>query len=667
MIRAAKWIGIIVGTIIVLCIAAVILVPMLVDLNNYKPVVEKKVSEATGRPFSLVGDIKLSLFPWAGISLSDLHLGNPAGYKERDFVSVKSFEIRVKVLPLIRKRMEVERFVLVGPMIYLHKDSKGRGNWEGLGKPEETRKELKKPSAGEAEKAPSELPLAALAVGEFSVRDGSLVMVDDSSGSRRELSGIAVELRDVSLDRPINLSLSAKMDGKPLSLEGSLGPIGKIPGMGTVAVDLALKALGELNASVKGKVVDPALARKFDLAINVSRFSPRKIMDSLGRKFPASTSDPEALKRVSLDMHVSGDTASLIIKDGVMELDDSKINFSASLAEFERPKAKFEISLDRIDLDRYMPPASEEKSDQKGTSGSKAEKGKTDYSSMRRPVIEGSLKVGELKIKGARAENILLTVDARDGLFQVKPLKMNLYRGDLMIKAQYDVRSDLPLIAADITAERIQARPLLNDLAKKDFIEGTAKASVEVRSRGEDPAVIKQNLNGRGELVFADGAIVGIDLAGMLRNVKATFGLEKKSGEKPRTDFSELKVPFTIENGIAQTESTSIASPLLRVTARGKADLVKETLDFRVEPKLVGTLKGQGDTSERSGLMVPVLVTGTFSSPSFAPDLEGLLKEGLDKGLNDPSKLKEQLKDMIPQKGPEKPPEDMKLNLPFKR
>jgi AsmA protein len=457
------------------------------------------------------------------------------------------------------------------------------------------------------------------------------------------------------------------MDGKPLSLEGSLGPIGKIPGMGTVAVDLALKALGELNASVKGKVVDPALARKFDLAINVSRFSPRKIMDSLGRKFPASTSDPEALKRVSLDMHVSGDTASLIIKDGVMELDDSKINFSASLAEFERPKAKFEISLDRIDLDRYMPPASEEKSDQKGTSGSKAEKGKTDYSSMRRPVIEGSLKVGELKIKGARAENILLTVDARDGLFQVKPLKMNLYRGDLMIKAQYDVRSDLPLIAADITAERIQARPLLNDLAKKDFIEGTAKASVEVRSRGEDPAVIKQNLNGRGELVFADGAIVGIDLAGMLRNVKATFGLEKKSGEKPRTDFSELKVPFTIENGIAQTESTSIASPLLRVTARGKADLVKETLDFRVEPKLVGTLKGQGDTSERSGLMVPVLVTGTFSSPSFAPDLEGLLKEGLDKGLNDPSKLKEQLKDMIPQKGPEKPPEDMKLNLPFKR
>jgi AsmA protein len=86
-----------------------------------------------------------------------------------------------------------------------------------------------------------------------------------------------------------------------------------------------------------------------------------------------------------------------------------------------------------------------------------------------------------------------------------------------------------------------------------------------------------------------------------------------------------------------------------------------------VEPKLVGTLKGQGDTSERSGLMVPVLVTGTFSSPSFAPDLEGLLKEGLDKGLNDPSKLKEQLKDMIPQKGPEKPPEDMKLNLPFKR
>ena len=81
------------------------------------------------------------------------------------------------------------------------------------------------------------------------------------------------------------------------------------------------------------------------------------------------------------------------------------------------------------------------------------------------------------------------------------------------------------------------------------------------------------------------------------------------------------------------TANTTLISPLIRLTASGKADLIKELLDFRLEPKFVETLKGQGDTKDRSGIMVPVLVTGNFSSPKFRPDLEGVLKQGIGKNL----------------------------------
>jgi AsmA protein len=84
------------------------------------------------------------------------------------------------------------------------------------------------------------------------------------------------------------------------------------------------------------------------------------------------------------------------------------------------------------------------------------------------------------------------------------------------------------------------------------------------------------------------------------------------------------------------TPQTSLKSPLIRVIAAGDAHLVKETLDFRVEPKVVGTIKGQGDTEERSGLMVPVLVTGTFSKPKFAPDLAGMAKKQLEETILGP-------------------------------
>jgi AsmA protein len=47
----------------------------------------------------------------------------------------------------------------------------------------------------------------------------------------------------------------------------------------------------------------------------------------------------------------------------------------------------------------------------------------------------------------------------------------------------------------------------------------------------------------------------------------------------------------------------------------------------------VGTIKGQGDTEQRTGLMVPVLVSGTFSKPKFAPDLAGVAKQQLEEKI----------------------------------
>ena len=159
-------------------------------------------------------------------------------------------------------------------------------------------------------------------------------------------------------------------------------------------------------------------------------------------------------------------------------------------------------------------------------------------------------------------------------------------------------------------------------------------ADIKLAMSGDDAPTIKKTLNGNGQVRFNDGAIIGIDLAGMVRNVKSAFGLEQKPAQRPRTDFAELAAPFSIKQGNVHTPQTSLKSPLIRVIAAGDANLVKETLDFRVEPKVVGTIKGQGDTEDRAGLMVPVLVSGTFSDPQFKPDLAGMAQKKLQDTLS---------------------------------
>ncbi|WP_457552914.1 AsmA family protein, partial [Desulfobacula sp.] len=413
--------------------------------------------------------------------------------------------------------------------------------------------------------------------------------------------------------------------------------IGKEPGKGTMAIDLVLKVLDELELKLKGNLVDPLTSQTFDLELAIGSFSPRKLIAALDQKFPVQTKDPKALDAVSLKIRLKGNSKSVSLSGGELILDDSKMVFSGSAKEFLKPNLKFNIKLDAIDLDRYLPESSaKEKTTQAGnTSPSK----KTDYGPLRKLVLDGKITVGKLKAQGAGVENIDVHVLAKNGIITIDPLGLNLYQGSVASKVVLNVQKKAPRTKLTLDAKGIQAGPLLKDVMQKELIDGTLKSSLNLSMTGETPDMIKQSLTGKGEILFTDGAIIGIDLAGMVRNVTAKLGMGEKTTQKPRTDFAELKIPFTAKNGVVNTKGTSMMSPLLRVIATGKVNLVKELLDLRVEPKFVATLKGQGDSKQRSGLMVPVLITGSFASPKIRPDLAGMIGGGKIPGTEDLKKV----------------------------
>ena len=123
--KGLKWILIIGGGLTLFVVAALIIIPFFVDINKYKPEIEKRVAEATGRPFTIGSDLDLSLFPFAGIKFSNLQLGSPQGFQEKEFVTIKEFEVRVKLIPLISKEVQVNRFIMNQPRIVLVKNKTG--------------------------------------------------------------------------------------------------------------------------------------------------------------------------------------------------------------------------------------------------------------------------------------------------------------------------------------------------------------------------------------------------------------------------------------------------------------------------------------------------------------------------------------------------------------
>jgi len=630
MTMMIKWVGIIIGALVVLIILILIVVPFFFDIQRYKPRIEQEITKATGRPFIIGGDLKLSLFPWAGLAFSDLHLGNPDGFAEKDLLSIKSFDVKVKFLPLLSKDIQVKRFVIVGLKITLEKTKDAKANWQGMGKkgltgaPVEEEKKAREGSQG----AIGNLPIKGLTVAEFAVREGEVLYIDHASNTRKEVKDLNIELNDLSLEEPFKLLISADIEGKPVSIEGEVGPLGKEIGKGTMMVDLAVKAMNTLSIDIEGSVTDVASRPHFDLDINTEKFSPRDLMKELLPDFSFKTKDPAVLTAMSTRMKIKGTTRNIEISDGTIELDQSKMTFSAIARDFKKPDLAFKMNLDRLDVDRYLPPAEEKKAE-----GKPEKQTKTGYGPLRKMVLDGAINIGELDIKGSHIKDIQLRLKGQNGILNLDHFSLKTYEGNMTGVAVLDFRGDVPVTQAKLEVKEVQVRRLISDFMKKDILEGKATASINLSMSGDNAALIKKSLDGKGEIQFRDGAIVGIDLSGMVNNLKAAFGLAQPGESKDRTDFSEFIISFEINDGVVNTQKTTLVSPVLRILAKGNADLSKETLDFRIEPTFVATLKGQVDTKERSGVTVPVLVTGSFTDPKFSPDLTGMLKKGIEKGV----------------------------------
>src|ERR1700676_5318424 len=120
------------GGIIVLIIAVLVGVWLLVNPNDYKGRIAAAVKESTGRELVLKGDIKLSVFPWVALELGPASLGNPPGFGEEPFLAFNRAAVRVRLFPLLGKRLDIDRVELDGLDLRLRKNTEGTGNWDNF-------------------------------------------------------------------------------------------------------------------------------------------------------------------------------------------------------------------------------------------------------------------------------------------------------------------------------------------------------------------------------------------------------------------------------------------------------------------------------------------------------------------------------------------------------
>ena len=259
----------------------------------------------------------------------------------------------------------------------------------------------------------------------------------------------------------------------------------------------------------------------------------------------------------------------------------------------------------------------------------------------------GSIRYRDIQVGQSR-----LTLSLQDGLLDLQLRELALYDGAGAGRIVVDAGPDVPRLQVTFDLTGLQAEPFLMDAAGFERLSGAGTVKLAVSTSGRSQAEFVGALNGSGNIAFRDGAISGINLGAMVRNVGAAF-LDPSAGEARKTDFTELSGSFTITNGLLRNNDLLLLSPLLRLEGKGTANLPPRTLDYRLTPRIAATTEGQGGARDVAGISVPIIIEGPWSDLSYKPDLAALITEELTNPGNAEGVVKGILKSLRPGGGGE--------------
>lgn len=373
-----------------------------------------------------------------------------------------------------------------------------------------------------------------------------------------------------------------------------------------------LDATQEENA-VKGRLSTPVSAN-----LDAQTLQLGKLAGEFNLRSPQLPTDGAKLTLAgSAAADLKGET---VTADIASRFDESSIKTKFGLTGFERRAMRFDIAVDRLNVDRYLP-QDEKTAAKPAADGQPGPEQPMDLSALKALNVAGSLRVGELTVSHVNASNVRVDVKAADGRLEVNPLSANLYQGSTNGVVVVDANSDRFEVRQALTDVAIG--PLLMDALEQDLLEGRGNVQLDVATTGNTVTALKRALNGSAQLALKDGAIKGINLGRSFRNARNLLST-KRDTESPadntqRTDFSELTASFVIRNGVARNEDFEAKSPFLRLTGSGDVDIAGGSLDYVVRAAVVGTTSGQGgaDLAELRGLTVPVRVSGPFDALKY--------------------------------------------------
>ena len=607
----------IVFALLALLLAAAVIAPTFLPSETYRGRIETALSERLDRQVQITGDVQVRLLPSLAVSAADVRIANAPGYGDEPFAEMAALRLRLALIPLLSRQVIVEEFVLVDPVIRMASDGR-TNNWSfGSGEAGASGGQAQGRAQG---RRPGALPFDA-ELGDVRIENGRIVYRAPDADWRINEADLAAVMS--GLDDPARISGRFILNEEAVRLDLEAGSLRAL--FEGAETPLTLNLGGEaLTLDFDGLVpagADYAIAGRAELDMDLRR---------MARLAGAASPEGDAFRRFSGSGQLTANAARAAFTGAQVRLDDIAASGRVdAVYSGARPQINAELAVPELDLTPYIPA-------EDGARGAAAGGGLGPWSEA--PLELGALRgldaslnaeVGRLIARDIELTDAVLEARLNNGLLTADIERFRLYDGDGFAQARIDLRGGVPQMRLAGRLDALQAQPFLAALAEFNRLQGVSGLEFEFTASGASPAAIMSSLNGTGCFGVENGALVGVNLAQVIRTVEQaieTRALPSGFGDRQTTDFTSLAGSFTVQNGRARNIDLAMLSPLLRVAGEGEINLAEQTIAYRLTPRAVQSLTGQGGQTDLAGIAVPIRISGSFSDLSIGLDYEAIIQ-----------------------------------------
>jgi AsmA protein len=669
MSRILKIVGILVGVVVVLIIGAIVAVAVLVDPNDYKGEITTAVNEATGRTLTLDGDLALDFFPRIGVALGAASLSNAPGFGDAPFASIAGAKVSVELLPLIFGSVRVAEISLDGLRLNLARNARGVNNWQDLGGGASA-----PPAADAAGAAPaggSSAPVD-LGVGSLRITDAEVNWSDQSTGSDWMLTSFDFEASDFALGESFPLSIAFNLAGAEVEVaiesemnatialaensyrlddlevtidgRGAGWPGGE--GQATLAfdsfaanlnaetVDLTNLRMGILGLAISGTLQGRELFSDLSLAgaIDIGEFNPSELITRFGAAI--ETADPEVFRRASAHADFIYDSSQLGMRNMRFMLDDSELTGSIGM---QGETLRFDLDVNTINIDRYLPPAAEPSETTEAGEGS-VDEIDLPLEPLKTFTANGTLALGETQFMNLKLTDAEFGLTAGNGRMRLTPTG-NLYGGTIRGQIGIEVQGDAARLSLVQNLNNVDLNGLARDFLATEDLSGKGNVSLDLAAVGSNVGAVRRDLDGTASFTLRDGAWEGIDAWYELRRARAAIDrapTPEREGE-PRTTFSNVSATGMVTDAVLMTNDLNATLPFMALNGGGTVNLLNDEIDFDVTASFVDgpVLQSDPAMARMVDQRLPLNVGGTLGAPTILPDFGAMVKEELQEEVDE--------------------------------